>query len=160
MSAPVSVDIGDLSLALGSHDVEYYLDLQTGDVFPWFDDSSEDDEEIAAALKETPGRFVMIDPIPSGEAYRWMETFATDQADGEVREALLDALDGPKPFRSFKDALLDYPRVREDWFEAEEQRHLEYARFWLESEGVAVNLVSKRGVRVAEEAARDEYGEA
>lgn len=158
-SARVSVDIGELTFALSSHDVEYYLDLQTGDVFPWFEDSAEDDDEIAAALEETPGRFVMVDPVPSHEGFRWMESFAADQADEEVREALLDALDRPRPYREFKDTLLNHPDVREAWFQAEEQRLLEYARAWLASEGVQVNLVSKRNLQVSDDARSDDSGE-
>jgi hypothetical protein len=144
VSSPISVDIGELSFALSSHDVEHYLDLQTGDVFPWFEDCAEDDEVIAAAMEETPERFLMIDPISSHEGYRWMEDFAATQPDELVREALLDALDRPKPFRRFKDTLLSYPEVREEWFRVEEQHLLEFARAWLEIEEVDVELISKR----------------
>jgi hypothetical protein len=142
MTAAVNVDSGELSLALTSHDLEYRLDLQTGDVFPWFDDMLEDDEELAAALEETPDRFVRVEPVSSHESFRWMEDFAASQKDDAVREALLDALDRPRPFRRFKDALADFPEVREAWFRAHEERVLAYARTWIESEGLNVRLVT------------------
>jgi hypothetical protein len=145
MSAGVEVDIGILSFAITSRDLEHYLDLQTGDVIPRFDDAPDDDEEIATALVETPDRFVLVEPVSSEESYRWMERFAASQTDDEIREALFDALDRPKPFRRFKDALERFPEVREEWFHAHDQRVLEYAQAWLAAEDLNVQLVTPRG---------------
>ena len=141
MSSRISVDIEDLLVGLSSHDMEYYLDLHTGDVFPWFADFP-DDDDIATAMEESPERFAMLEPVPSREGYRWMEMFAANQESDDVRHALLAALSGSKPFRRFKDALLSYPNAREQWFQVEQQQLLEYARKWLEAGGFEVDVIS------------------
>jgi len=53
-----------------------------------------------------------------------------------VSAATERALDGRRPFRVFKDALFDYPPVRERWFRFHHERVLEEVRLWLETEGV------------------------
>lgn len=137
--ATLQIDCGDLLFALGSHDTEHYLDLETGVVIPIFEDVF-DDEQPELDL-EDGNRYRFIEPVPSHEGFEWMESFARRQQDGRVRADLLAALERRRPFRSFKDALASYPEVRTRWFEFEEERLLQYAREWLLGEGIQAELV-------------------
>jgi hypothetical protein len=139
MSSNLQIDRADLLLALSSHDLEHYLDLQTGLIIPVLEDSIYDEREFP--LEEEPERYHLIDPVPSQQGFRWMQDFAQQQEDLQIREDLLQALDRRRPFRSFKDALESYPEIRVKWFAFEEERLLEYGREWLSSEGITANLV-------------------
>jgi hypothetical protein len=138
--ATLRIHLGEFLLALSSHDIEHYLDLQSGLVVPVFEDIGEDDG--VPDVDEEPDRYRFIEPVPSHEGFRWMEQFALDQTDAEVRNELLAALDRRRPFRTFKDALLPYPAVRAEWFANEQERLLEYARSWLLGEEIDAELAS------------------
>ncbi|HEX2078925.1 MAG TPA: UPF0158 family protein [Longimicrobium sp.] len=84
---------------------------------------------------------IRIYPVESSEGFRWMERFAMSQPDSRVRERLLDALDRPRPFRRFKDALQDFPQVREAWHRHEDGKLKDAAREWLAYHHVAAELV-------------------
>lgn len=134
------IDCGDFLLALSSHDLEHFLDLQTGAVIPRFEDLDLAEED-QAFLEEEPERYRFIEPLPSHEGFRWMENFALQVENQRARGDLLQALDRKRPFRSFKDALLSYPELREQWFAFEEERLLAYAHDWLSGEGIRAELV-------------------
>jgi hypothetical protein len=48
-----------------------------------------------------------------------------------MRKKLEYALGGRKPFRRFKDALVENPKIREQWFKFEEAAMLRRAIEWL-----------------------------
>jgi len=48
------------------------------------------------------------------------------------------ALNGRKPFRHFKDALLDYPELRDRWFAFEDTRLNRLAEAWCDEQGITV----------------------
>lgn len=140
----IAIDLDQLALALGDHSSEWVLDRRTGEILmaSWLEDSELWDD-IQASLSERAvpldegvdplddDRFVTIQPIASHEGFRWMERFAEGQEDPRVREALLDALDRPKPFQRFKAALSRFPEVRERWYEYENDKSIHEARAWL-----------------------------
>jgi hypothetical protein len=156
--AKISIDEGDLLMAFESGDgmTEWFLDRQTGVVIGLgdnvlLDDDEDDDEEgweaeekaLRRAIYENDGedeRYLAIPSLPSHEGFRIMEDFARSQDDRRVRGALLAALDRRRPFRSFKDALLGFPDVRERWFAYHEERMREEALAWLRSEGIDAEL--------------------
>lgn len=155
--ARIRIDLDQLATAFSDHDSEWVLDLQTGQVLmaDWLtdpemfggedpdDDADEDDREESADPVD-PDRYRYVDNVSSHEGFRWMERFAASQDDDRVREQLLDALDRPRPFRRFKDALAAFPAVREAWFRYEEQRLREEIEAWLEAEGIDAELVDVR----------------
>lgn len=65
-----------------------------------------------------------------------MEEFTYGHTDGKIQQRLLQSLAKRKPFRQFKDALLQYPEVREQWFAYEAERHREWVIRWLRSLGI------------------------
>src|SRR5437762_1507603 len=60
--------------------------------------------------------------ISSHERFRWMESFIETVHSIAAQSALRGALRQKKPFRSFKDALMEYPAVRQQWFQFEAAR--------------------------------------
>jgi hypothetical protein len=156
------IDIEDLTVAMSDHDSEWVLDLQTGatllkewirdpelrgDLELGLDEDGDLDDEFGDLDDEfgeldplESGRFVSIEPIPSHQGFRWMEDFAREQQDERVRRRLLDALDRPRPFRSFKDALHELGPVRDAWYAYQEEQLRACARAWVEARELDAEL--------------------
>ena len=149
----IRIDLGDLTVALSDHSSEWVLDRETGAVVlaEWLRDPSEmpDDNDLGIDPGADGGellesdRFIWIEPVPSYESFRWMERFADAVEDDRVREHLLDALDRPKPFRRFRDALPD--TVRDAWYRYEEEQLRESAVDWLRALEIEAELVDRYG---------------
>ncbi len=124
----VPVDLSMLPVALESHgENQWYLDLETGDVFAVFDDPAEE-----ARVEEDPERFLPIDPAASAhDDFRAMEDFVAGLPADEARRDLERVLRRSKPFRNFREALHDWPEMKARWFAAQEQRSEAVARDWL-----------------------------
>jgi hypothetical protein len=128
----LKVDSGELANALESHldEGSWLLDLESGEVILAYSDSFEDepgDEDY-----EDPDKFMPILPLPSREAFRIMEGFVEILPDSEGSRSLVRVLGHTRPFRGFKDTLLDFPDLREQWFKYHDARMLEKAQEWLE----------------------------
>jgi hypothetical protein len=156
--AKISIDEGDLLMAFESGDgmTRWFLDRQTGAVIGLGDDvlldDDDDDEDLQdwereeralrRAIYDDDGedrRYLPIESLSSHEGFRIMEDFAAS-LEGRVRAALFDALDRRRPFRSFKDALMGFPDVRERWFAYHEEQLREHALDWLRIEGIDAEL--------------------
>jgi hypothetical protein len=80
-----------------------------------------DDEDEQEAIPEDV-EILPLDPISSHERFRWMESFIETVHSIAAQSALRGALRQKKPFRTFKDALMEYPAVRQQWFQFEAVR--------------------------------------
>lgn len=143
--ARITIDADELGMALEDKSgmAEWYLDRETGEVLRVSDDSfGEEDEELSARIEAEPERYVFVDPIPSSIGFKVMEDFVETVTDAETRRALERALAGRKPFCAFKDALLDHPAERENWFRFKNVADRKHAEAWLEDNGIAAKLVS------------------
>ncbi|MGH2970116.1 MAG: UPF0158 family protein, partial [Solirubrobacteraceae bacterium] len=109
MLDPEQVDLADLALALEDHSDEHvwWLDASSGEVGPRFGAASEVLPELAA-----DGRLIAVEPLPTAVGYGDMEDFVRQVRDLRTREVLERAIGGRGAFRRFKDALLEYPRLR------------------------------------------------
>ena len=76
-------------------------------------------------------RFVEIPTADSREGYRDMEDFVETVEDDRVAKLLQFALDGPRPFRRFKDALYSYPTEQQRWYSFKAARLRERVVEWL-----------------------------
>ena len=156
--AKIRIDIDQLTTALTDHDSVWVLDLQTGQVLmeEWVrdpglrddigldvpgEDAGEEDLDDFDPLESA--RFIAVESIESHESFRWMERFAAAQED-RVRERLMDALDRPRPFRRFRDALAAFPAVEDAWYRYEDERLREEAESWLRSLEIDAELVDPR----------------
>jgi yecA family protein len=127
---PVNFD--DLALALEDQGGElhvYYFDTETGAVLNLSEDF--DEAQLHEIREEGFGRFLRIEPMNPREGYRIMADFVADLPSSRVREKLEWSLDGPKPFRRFKDALRDDETIRKQWFDFHNARMRELAIEWL-----------------------------
>ena len=122
-----------------SYEVEYYLDLETGEIL--FVSEGMDDEEtgkLKNQIEEELDRYELIPKAESYEGYRDMQAFIATVEDDHLSELLEVAINGKGAFRRFKDVLLNYPKEREKWFEFKDARIQEQALEWLESIGVSL----------------------
>jgi hypothetical protein len=87
-----------------------------------------------------PSPFVSIEPIPSHETFQFLADFTDELPASVARDALEHALRGSRPFRRFKNALNDYPKERERWFEYEAKRRREYIEEWALDQGVELDF--------------------
>jgi hypothetical protein len=112
------------------------LDLQTGDVWPGETyDVAEVEEE------DDDDRWLHIDSLGSGDAYRDMLDFTATIADAELAEKLEIALDGRGTFGRFKSVLARYaPDELERWYRYNGDRSRGRARAWLASLGYRPSL--------------------
>jgi len=94
------------------------------------DDLDDEDEQDGMA----EGIEVLtLDPIPSHDRFRWMQDFIETVYSVTAKSALRNALNQKKPFRHFKDALLEFPAVRQRWFQFEAAKLKEEAIAFVES---------------------------
>lgn len=70
------------------------------------------------------------------DGFRIMEEFVATLEEGEASRSLTRALRMRKPFRCFKDALLDFGDVRDQWFAFHNSWVEELARKFLKDEGI------------------------
>ena len=82
------------------------------------------------------GRYEDVPSIEGRDGFRIMQNFAQSIKSGRVRHRLLDALSRPKPFGRFKDALADWPEVRDKFYAYDAQHKRQLARDWLEAIGI------------------------
>ena len=127
------VNANDLAEALESHmdEASWLIDLESGEVILARPGESIDEDDEDEEPWEDSDRFIMICAIDSHEGFKIMEDFVDELPEGEGCRALDRALRLPRPFRSFKDTLFDFPDLRERWFKFHNGRMLEYAQEWL-----------------------------
>lgn len=114
-------------------DEVWFLDKETGEL--WLNNDGVDD--VPDDLEDNP-RYLLIEAMASHDAFQIMEDFVDELADSPEAEVLQAALNGRKPFRRFKDTLLDYPELRDRWFAFEETRLNRLAEAWCEEQGITV----------------------
>lgn len=81
-------------------------------------------------------RFIEIAKVQTSEDYRAMEDFTESLEDQRLQERLWRALNGRRPFRHFKDVLMDYPEEEQQWFKFLDARHRGQLLEWLEEEEI------------------------
>ena len=142
--ARLSVDLQDIMMALeDTTGTEFYLDLESGDVLRFSADPglNEDlEEEYGEAMEKNPARFRYIEPISSPQSFEVMEDFVESLPESQAKESLSQALERPRPFRNFKDALLSFPDVREQWFRYHDGVFKEFALSWLRDGGIEADI--------------------
>ena len=137
----LKIDLEDLCLAMenSSYDLDYYLDLETGEVIfisDYMDDANL--EELKDRIDENPDRYEPIPKAESSEDYDDMVDFISTVEDEHLIELLEVAIDGKGAFRRFKDVLARYPEEKERWYHFKEERMKERAISWLEDIGISL----------------------
>ena len=122
-----------------SSEMQHFFDRETGEVLTVF--TEEMDAEDAARLDADPERYLLIEPVASWVGFEIMGDFVETLPESKARRELARALEQKRPFRRFKDVLLNYPSVEEDWFRFHEQAFIKIIQEWLEDHGVEATLV-------------------
>ena len=139
----LAVNASDLIEALETRLDEgfWVVDLESGEIHMAGNDAWEVEGEEDPDF-EDPDRFIGIQPLPSHEAFQIMESFVESLPGNEGSRSLARALGHSRPFRSFKDTLIDFPKLREAWFKYHHDQMLIAAQEWLEENlpGAKLNL--------------------
>lgn len=83
--------------------------------------------------EDIDSRYWEVPHADSSEGYHDMQDFAITVEDELLQRRLRQALDGNKPFRQFKDVLLNFPGDRERWFKFQNDRITQRILDWLDS---------------------------
>lgn len=102
---------------------------EIADLLDWDDiyyDPIEEEEERRQKILADWSDYVDIEKPSSREAFRYMAGFVEGMPEGAMKTRLVNALNGRKPFRNFKDQLYFEDEVREKWFKYQKQALIEY----------------------------------
>ncbi|WP_427015795.1 UPF0158 family protein [Pseudarthrobacter sp. P1] len=111
-----NIDLDDLAMALEfqtDYESFWWLDPATGEIGFWSEVVEDDTDESADDLDDRG--VIRIDPTPSYEGFAEMESFVASLADPGAVQRLRAALQARHPFRRFKDTLVDFPDLRQQW---------------------------------------------
>jgi hypothetical protein len=156
-----TIDLIELETAFEDDMAEYFFDPESGrivshlkpDPFGYGDieeDKKTDEDEISET--ERIEEWLPIDRISSHERFEWMEEFTTTVYSITAQTALRQALAQRKPFRNFKDTLMGYPGVRQQWFRFEDAKRREYAVDFIERlDWKVIEVVDNRPARTAQQ---------
>jgi hypothetical protein len=162
----IPVQMDDLQEALDyfGYEIDYYLDLDTGQVIMLHDDIRLDlqkiwnddpakveaaiqaldlgDEEkdmlrAAAAIEQEEGaRFIPIPHAESQDNYETMEDFIDTISDLKLRQKLATSIQGKGAFRRFRDVLVSHPDEEARWYAYKDEQARQRALQWLDEEGI------------------------
>lgn len=141
----ITVDIGMLTIAMESNDGEgeWYLDKVTGEIILFTDYVNDEIREKRQQLEDDPERFLLVEANPSQDAFKLMEEFVESITNESIQKVLFRALSERKPFRRFKDELLNFPEVRQPWFAYKKDHEEKIAREWLEANDIQFEEATK-----------------
>jgi predicted nucleotidyltransferase len=151
------VDLRSLAEALEDHSPEtsWWFDPQSGDIAPRVDSLHADDGEQEDLFDQG---LILVEPIPSREAYGDMEDFIGRVRHPKARDVLERAIAGRGAFRRFKDTLLDFPDLRQAWFAFHDARMERRAIEWLVGQGLVEGGVAARELEAREDPEHHELG--
>lgn len=104
----------EFAVQCADHELRCYYDTVTGEVHvtgPFEDDPGE-----RARIDADPSRYLEIRHLDAHTERGWMERFIDSMTDERLQVVMWRALGGSKPFRRFKESLLEHPVERARWF--------------------------------------------
>ena len=77
--------------------------------------------------------FIEIEAMTSKRSYEVMESFTFSLSDLEIKNQLIEALDGKKPFAHLKDIIHGLPdALRKAWFDWKQDKSIDWIKKQLE----------------------------
>ncbi|WP_051298789.1 UPF0158 family protein [Arthrobacter castelli] len=148
-----AIDLEFLMMAL-EHQTDFYdsfwwFDPDTGEIGFWLRGAA---EESVEELEERG--VITIDPISSRDGYREMEDFISTVSDDRSRDLLQQAIDRKRPFRRFKDTLIDLPELGDQWFTFHDRTVRTHAIEWLVDAGVVDRAEAEQALAQGPDAGR------
>jgi len=101
--------------------LEYYPDESGG--FAGFDE--EPWQDAIDKVENNYHEYIPFKAMDRHASFRMMETFTADIPETKTRQRFEDAIAYKKPFQNFKQLLLDYPELRQQWFDYKNQQYIE-----------------------------------
>ncbi len=98
------------------------------------DDEEDDDDDDMFPIEDPKFGYNLWQQVPleeSWEGYNRMGSFTDTVKNLKLKNSLINALNGKKPFRHFKDVLLNSPDEQEKWFAFERREREEKLLNWL-----------------------------
>lgn len=139
----LAVDLDDLADVLEGDPADGggYIDLTTGEVLPEFSwEYLLEEGSLTPDEAEDPDRWLRVDCQGSRSGFGDMADFVATVEDEQLARDLDRALRGRRPFRAFKDTLMDSDVHSDVWFAFTNERKRGRARDWLATQGYHVEL--------------------
>lgn len=129
MLDPDQIDLSGLAHALQDHSDRHgwWFGPTSGELVCWSEDFG---DELGEGHPDDRG-FIVVEPVPSHEAYGDMADFGARVIEPDLRRRLERALAGRGAFRRFKDELYGHPGQRADWHRFSDARMVRRAAAWL-----------------------------
>lgn len=139
-----AVDLGEIAAALEDHSYEgsWWIDADTGEVWYWRGEEDADPELDPDGRADAR----RIDPLPPREGYAHMADFIALVPDRRAADLLERAIAGRGAFRRFKDALFEFPELREEWFRFRDTRMQRRAIEFLSDERLVDEAEAERAL--------------
>jgi len=74
-------------------------------------------EDVMEQVETAPEEYVSFEALESFESFSIMETFINNIEDAKTRNQFQEVIQLKRPFQQFKNLLLDYPDLRQQWFD-------------------------------------------
>jgi hypothetical protein len=85
-------------------------------------------EDSINKVEENFHEYIPFEGMESDESFRIIEEFVEMIVDEKARQRFEDAIGYRKPFQNFKQLLLDYPELREQWFAYKDQCYIDFVK--------------------------------
>jgi len=105
-------------------ELEYYPDELKGHA--GFDEELW--EESINKVEENYQEYIRFEGMESHESFSIMEDFISMISEEKILRRFEDAIGYRKPFQNFKQLLLSYPDLREQWFAYKDRRFIEFVK--------------------------------
>ncbi|AEA28754.1 UPF0158 family protein [Pseudonocardia benzenivorans] len=110
----------------------------------WWIDPATGRIRAVPAHEDEPAGWRRIPPMEAGEGYGDMRDFVEAVQHRRAAELLDQAIDGRGAFRRFKNALFEFPEVRDEWYRFRDARARRGAVDWLLEEGLIDEAAANR----------------
>ncbi|MCP3741987.1 UPF0158 family protein [Rossellomorea sp. BNER] len=129
---------------LRSYELQNVLNTKTGEILLDGDEGITGEPSIDWDDEEADDLYI-IPQISSDEGFDVMQQFALEQ-DGDISNKLLNALNQNKPFRRFKDKVIQLDLV-EKWYKYEKKAAEKAVMGWLEEIGQSYQDLNEKYLR-------------
>lgn len=104
-------------------EIDYFLDLENGEIIPVFEVTKKDFEELR---RKFPNRFYKIKAFSGRETFFIVKNFINLIKDKKIREEIISNLKENATYKKFKDTLKKYDKEWQEWLLYEKEELLKY----------------------------------
>lgn len=115
-----------------------YFNIKSGviktiiDLDSWIGADEEPWEKDIQEIEENYEEYIAFDRMNTNQSFELMADFADSLDNENIRRKLVTALNKSKPFRNFKWAIDNSGDYRNQWFEFNKNRYIEYVKEQIE----------------------------